>query len=54
MIAGYPGASRAVGPVDPPKGELSPWPASNDCASVPRLNPARVKPVMRKPRDDKP
>src|SRR5271156_6204661 len=27
MMAGYPGARSAVGPVDPPKGELSPWPA---------------------------
>jgi hypothetical protein len=30
ITAGYPGAKSAVGPVVPPKGELSPFPASND------------------------
>jgi len=42
MMAGYPGARSAVGPVDPPKGELSPCPASKDWANVPSSIP-RVK-----------
>ena len=39
MTAGYPGARSAVGPVDPPNGELSPCPATSDCASVPSSIP---------------
>ena len=39
MIAGYPGARRAVGPVDPPNGELSPCPATREWASVPSSIP---------------
>ena len=34
-IAGYPGDKNAEGPVDPPKGELSPWPVRRDSARRP-------------------
>src|ERR1700684_2854994 len=34
--AGYPGVTNADGPVDPPKGEESPRPASRDCAKKPK------------------
>jgi hypothetical protein len=39
MRAGYPGANSAVGPVEPPNGELRPWPAASDWASVPNSSP---------------
>ena len=39
ITAGYPGARSAVGPVVPPNGELSPCPATSDCASVPSSIP---------------
>jgi hypothetical protein len=39
MMAGYPGARRAVGPVEPPNGELSPCPATRDWANVPSSIP---------------
>jgi hypothetical protein len=35
MRVGYPGATKAVGPVGTPKGELKPWPWRSELASRP-------------------
>ena len=54
MIAGYPGAKSAVGPVEPPNGELRPCPAAREWASVPSSIPREYSQLCGNRVDGKP